>query len=79
MKFFRLALVALLLGSFAPLAGAATDRISTHFSSDAVEAPNFEVATDTDIGFDPAAERGRGKRPEHARENRPARGPTRSP
>ena len=47
MKFFRLALVALLLGSFAPLAGAATDRISTHFSSDAVEAPNFEVAIDT--------------------------------
>jgi lipid A 3-O-deacylase len=47
MKFFRLAFVALLLGSFAPLADAATDRLSTHFSSDAVEAPNFEVATDT--------------------------------
>ena len=47
MKFLRLALVALLLGSFAPLAGAATDRISTHFSTDAVEAPNFEVAADT--------------------------------
>jgi opacity protein-like surface antigen len=47
MKFSRLAFVALLLGSFAPLASAATDRISTHFSSDAVEAPNFEVATDT--------------------------------
>jgi lipid A 3-O-deacylase len=47
MKFFRLVLVALLLGSFAPLAGAATDRISTHFSNDTVEAPNFEVATDT--------------------------------
>ena len=47
MKFFRLAFVALLLGSFAPLAGAATDRISTHFSSGAVEAPDFEVATDT--------------------------------
>jgi len=47
MKFFRLAFVALLLGLFAPLAGAATDRISTHFSSDSVEAPNFEVATDT--------------------------------
>ena len=47
MKFFRLVFVALLLGAFVPLAGAATDRISTHFSSDAVEAPNFEVATDT--------------------------------
>ena len=47
MKFFRLVLVALFLGSFAPLAGAATDRISTHFSNDTVEAPNFEVATDT--------------------------------
>jgi lipid A 3-O-deacylase len=47
MKFFRLAFVALLLGSSAPLAVAATDRISTHFSSDTVEAPNFEVATDT--------------------------------
>src|SRR5256714_316694 len=47
MKSFRVALVALLLGSFAPLAGAATDRISTHFSTDAVEAPNFEVATET--------------------------------
>ena len=47
MKFFRLALVALLLGSFAPLAGAATDRISTHFSSDTVDAPSFEVSTQT--------------------------------
>ena len=47
MKFTRLAFVALLLGSFAPLAGAATDRISTHFSSDVVEAPSFEVAIDT--------------------------------
>jgi lipid A 3-O-deacylase len=47
MKFFRLVFVALLLGAFAPLADAATDRISTHFSSDTVEAPNFEVATDT--------------------------------
>src|SRR2546423_15664637 len=47
MKSFRVALVALLLGSFAPLAGAATDRISTRFSTDAVEAPNFEVATET--------------------------------
>ena len=47
MKFFRLALVALLLGWFAPLASAATDRISTHFSADTVEAPDFEVAAET--------------------------------
>lgn len=47
MKFFRLLLVALFAGSFAPLAGASTDRISTHFSHDTVDAPNFEVATDT--------------------------------
>src|ERR1700750_1833562 len=47
MKIFRLALVALRFSWFAPLAGAGTDRISTHFSSDTVEAPNFEVATDT--------------------------------
>ena len=40
-------MAASLLGFLAPLANAATDRISTHFSSDAVEAPNFEVATDT--------------------------------
>ena len=47
MKFVRITLAASLLGFLAPLANAATDRISTHFSSDAVEAPNFEVATDT--------------------------------
>ena len=47
MKFFRLALVASLFGAFAPLAGAATDRISTHFSTEAVEAPSFEVAAET--------------------------------
>lgn len=47
MKFFRLALVALLLGSFAQVVGASTDRISTHFSNETVEAPNFEVAADT--------------------------------
>ena len=47
MKFFRLAVVASLFGSFAPLAGAATDRISTHFSTEAVEAPSFEVAAET--------------------------------
>ena len=47
MKFFWLALVASLFGSFAPLAGAGTDRISTHFSTEAVEAPSFEVAAET--------------------------------
>jgi opacity protein-like surface antigen len=47
MKFFRVALVVLVLASFAPLASAATDRISTHFSDDTVEAPNFEVSAQT--------------------------------
>ncbi|MFL6518879.1 MAG: acyloxyacyl hydrolase [Chthoniobacterales bacterium] len=47
MKFFRLAVIVLVLASFAPLARAATDRISTHFSSDTVEAPNFEVSAQT--------------------------------
>jgi opacity protein-like surface antigen len=47
MKFFRLALVALLVCSVAPFASAGTDRISTHFSTDTVDAPNFEVATET--------------------------------
>jgi len=47
MKVIRIAFLALLLGSFSPLAHAATDRISTHFSSDTVDAPNFEVATET--------------------------------
>ena len=47
MKFFRIALAASLLGSLAPLANASTDRISTHFSSDTVEAPSFEVSTET--------------------------------
>src|SRR4051812_16201122 len=47
MKVIRIAFLALLLGSFSPLALAATDRISTHFSSDTVDAPNFEVATET--------------------------------
>ncbi|HZE12653.1 MAG TPA: acyloxyacyl hydrolase [Chthoniobacterales bacterium] len=47
MKFFRLVLVALFLGSFAPIVPAATDRISTHFSNDTVEAPNFEVSAQT--------------------------------
>jgi opacity protein-like surface antigen len=47
MKVFRIALFALLLGSFSPLAIAGTDRISTHFSNETVDAPNFEVATET--------------------------------
>jgi opacity protein-like surface antigen len=47
MKVFRTASLALLLGSLAPLANAATDRISTHFSNETVEAPNFEVAAET--------------------------------
>jgi lipid A 3-O-deacylase len=47
MKIFRIAFLALLLGPLAPLAKAATDRISTHFSNETVEAPNFEVAAET--------------------------------
>jgi hypothetical protein len=47
MKFSRLALLALFLLSFAPLATAATDRISTHFNSDTVEAPSFEMSAQT--------------------------------
>lgn len=47
MKFFRLALLVLLLGFLTPLASASIDRISTHFSTDAIEAPSFEVATET--------------------------------
>ena len=47
MKFFRLALFALLFGSFATLAEAAPDRISTHFNSERVEAPDFEVSAQT--------------------------------
>jgi hypothetical protein len=48
MKFFRIALAVLLLSLFAPLATAAGDRISTHFTaSDVVEAPSFEVASET--------------------------------
>src|SRR4051794_6008154 len=48
MKFVRFALLLLLLELFAPLARAAGDRISTHFSStDAVEAPSFEFASET--------------------------------
>jgi len=48
MKFLRITLVALILGLFAPLALAAGDRISTHFTpSDVVEAPNFEVSSET--------------------------------
>src|SRR6266404_8679107 len=48
MKFFRISLFVLLLGLLAPVATAAGDRISTHFtSSDAVDAPSFEVASET--------------------------------
>jgi hypothetical protein len=47
MKFFRLALLSSLFGSFAALAEAAPDRISTHFAGETVEAPNFEFSTQT--------------------------------
>jgi lipid A 3-O-deacylase len=52
MKFLRIALLVSLLGLVAPLATASTDRISTHFSSsdgstEAVDAPNFEVSSET--------------------------------
>jgi lipid A 3-O-deacylase len=47
MKVFRIAFLAFLLGLLSPLANAGTDRISTHFSNDTVDAPNFEVATET--------------------------------
>ncbi len=47
MKISRLALGALLLCWLAPLAGAASDHLSTHFSAETVNAPNFEVATET--------------------------------
>lgn len=48
MKFLRTALLISLLGLFAPLARAAGDHISTRFSAtDAVEAPSFEVASET--------------------------------
>jgi len=47
MKFSGHALLASLLFSLTPLAIASTDRISTHFSTDAVEAPNFEISAQT--------------------------------
>lgn len=47
MKFVRFVVVILLFGLSGPLAGAATDRISTRFSADPVEAPSFEVASET--------------------------------
>jgi hypothetical protein len=48
MKFLRLALLLSLLWWLAPLTRAAGDRISTHFSStDVVEAPRFEFASET--------------------------------
>ena len=48
MKFLQLTLLISLLGLSAPLAHAAGDRISTHFTSaERVEAPSFEVAGET--------------------------------
>jgi lipid A 3-O-deacylase len=48
MKIVRLAFVFFVLGLFTPVVRAAGDRISTHFTStDAVSAPNFEVAAET--------------------------------
>ena len=47
MKFFRLVLLGLLLAMVAPVANAATDRLSTHFSTDGIDAPNFEIASQT--------------------------------
>lgn len=47
MKFSRLALVVSLLLALASWAQASTDRISTHFSSDTVTAPSFEVSAET--------------------------------
>lgn len=48
MKFLRIGLLISLLGLFAPLARAAGDRISTHFSSsEVVDAPNFEMSAET--------------------------------
>jgi lipid A 3-O-deacylase len=47
MKLIRLALVSSLFCAFAPLAGAATDRLSTHFSSEMVNAPKFEISAET--------------------------------
>jgi len=48
MKFLRIGLLISLLGLFAPLARAAGDRISTHFSSSEVmDAPNFEMSAET--------------------------------
>jgi opacity protein-like surface antigen len=47
MKFFRLVLLVPLLATIAELADASTDRLSTHFSTDAIDAPNFEIASQT--------------------------------
>lgn len=48
MKLFRFALAVLLFCLFAPLGRAAGDRISTHFiSSEVVDAPSFELASET--------------------------------
>jgi lipid A 3-O-deacylase len=48
MKLFRIAFILLLFGCCVPLARGAGDRISTHFtSSNVVDAPSFELATET--------------------------------
>lgn len=48
MRFLRTTLLISLLGLSAPLARAAGDRISTHFSSsEVVDAPNFEMSSET--------------------------------
>jgi lipid A 3-O-deacylase len=47
MKISRLALVALLFCCVPPLARASTDRLSTHFASDTINAPSFEISTET--------------------------------
>ena len=47
MKFFRPALLVSLFVSLAPLANASTDRLSTHFNSEIVDAPSFELSAQT--------------------------------
>jgi hypothetical protein len=48
MKLSRIAFILLVFGCCAPFARAAGDRLSTHFiSSNVVDAPSFELATET--------------------------------
>lgn len=47
MKILPLACITLLIGLAVPSARAATDRVSTHFTPDRINAPSFEVATET--------------------------------